>query len=271
MPIANGNMMDEECVCLQLLDENIKQDVFEEIIKRTVSAFDWVKGEDFVLYYDHKRFQDLYSKCSAQMQQQRPTPLQLLGSHCQLTKLPNSMPEMKVNHMSFTHGILCGYVNMDGEVLVDEAALRNRSQLDVEDTQGKKVSLVFLDCKREEIFKWFVANRHSKRKFDPDYEKHGTQQKGVGKDVVSPCSYPDEECEAMLPWAVGSPGCKRKYYKDFDKGRLIVFCNENLQTPTFHCYDVEIDDPIENSKLMKECGRDGVKQIEMIHKIRQEA
>ena len=71
--------------------------------------------------------------------------------------------------------------------------------------------------------------------------------------------------------AVGSPGCKRKYYKDFDKGRLIVFCNENLQTPTFHCYDVEIDDPIENSKLMKECGRDGVKQIEMIHKNRQEA
>lgn len=267
LPIANDRAMDEECAYLKTISEGASQGEFEAILKRTVAAFGWASGEEYVLYYDPRRFKDLYKKCSNEVRTQIPSPLQLLNNLCRLTALPEEMPEVFVNHVPLNHGILCGFVNLSGETLVDNDAMLRRIHHKVMDQNGKIVPLVIIGCAREEVYKWFVYNRRPEWRIDPNYLKHSSHQKGAGKEVISPCSYTDEEYMSMLPWAVGSPGSRRKYYMDRKRGRLVIFWNENLAIPTFHYYDVAIDDPGENAKMQKECRRDIIEQIKTVSNI----
>ena len=93
---------------------------------------------------------------------------------------------------------------------------------------------------------------------------YGAKEKGENKEVISARSYTDEEYQAMLPWAVGAPGCRKKYYMDLKKGRLVIFWNENLQVPTYHFYDVNIDDAVEKAKIWQDGGRQLVDQIKKV-------
>lgn len=267
LPIANDKAMDEECAYLKTISEDASQDEFEAVLKRAVAAFGWARGEEYVLYYDPVRFKDLYKRCSIDVQKQNPSQLQLLNSLCKFTALPPKLSEVRVDYVSLNHGIICGYVDLSGDVLVDHDAMLRREHLNVIDQDGKVVPLVIIGCNREEVFKWFVHNRRPERKIDPNYQKHSSHQKGEGKEVISPCTYSDEEYMSMLPWAVGGPGCRRKYYMDRKKGRLVIFWNENLEIPTYHYYDVPIDDPSENAKMLRECGRDIIEQIKMVSNI----
>ncbi|MBR5063308.1 MAG: hypothetical protein IKX05_01190, partial [Bacteroidales bacterium] len=71
-----------------------------------------------------------------------------------------------------------------------------------------------------------------------------------------------------LPWAVGATGCGRKYFKELKEGRLVIFWNENLMIPSYHYYDVEIDNPLENAKMWKDGGRSLVNQIAKVAELR---
>ena len=264
LPIANNNALDEERVYLKVLSAASEPKEFEGILKRVVAAFRWVEGEEYVLYYDHSRFRDLYKKCSPEVQMQRPSPVQLLSILSQMTKVPDKMPDVRVNHVPLKQGILYGFVNLEGEALIDHDALENREYIKVEDVKGSPVNLVVVNCKREDVFQWFVKNRNPVRVIDVNYAKHGAKEKGAGKEVISARSYSDEEYQAMLPWAIGAVGCRKKYFMDLNKGRLVIFWNENLEIPTYHYYDVDIDDASENAKMWQEGGREMVDQIKAV-------
>lgn len=270
LPIANDNAMDEERAYLDVLDPATKPQKFVEILKNVVTAFSWTKGEEFVLYYDHTRFQDLYKKCPAEVQEQRPSPVQLLGILSQMTKIPEKMPIINANFVPLGFGVLYGYVNLKGEVLVDHKALVNRDYLNVKDKDSNSVKLEIIDCERREVVKWFVKNRNPKRAIDANYAKHGSQEKGEDKEVISGRSYTDDEYQAMLHWAVGNPDCRRKYFMDKKRGRLVIFWDENLKTPTYHYYDVDINDAGEIAKMRQDCDGELVKQIEGVSAIMQE-
>ena len=269
LPIASDNALDEEQVYLKVLDASASSEEFENILKRVVAAFSWVEDEEYVLYYDHGRFRDLYNKCSLEVQNQRPSPVQLLSILKQMIRIPDQMFVIKVNHVSFDKGIICGYINQNGEGLVDDNALSDGKYIKIENQNGHLVKIVILDCRREDIFQWFVKNRASVRMIDSNYAKHGLMVKGESKEAISARTYTDSEYQDMLPWAVGGNGCRRKYYMDKERGRLVIFWNENLSTPTYHYYDVDIDDPQENAKMWQECGRNRVEQIRKVSEIRQ--
>lgn len=264
LPIANDNALDEEQAYLKVLSAATEPKEFEGLLKRVVAAFSWVKGEEYVLYYDHARFRDLFKKCSPDVQKQRPSPVQLLSILSQMTKIPDKMPPISANHIPFENGILYGYVNLGGEALVDHEALVNRDHIEAEDVKGDSVRLVIIDCTREDIFQWFVKNRHPERVIDLNYAKHGVKEKGEDKEVISARTYTDEEYQTMLPWAVGAPGCRKKYFMDIKKGRLVIFWNENLQVPTYHYYDVDINDAVENAKMWQDGRRPLVDQIKKV-------
>ena len=268
LPIASDNALDEEQVYLKVLDASAAPKEFESTLKRVVAAFSWVEDEEYVLYYDHGRFRDLFKKCSLEVQNQRPSPVQLLSILKRMTKIPDQMNGIKINHVSFDKGIICSYVNQNGEGLVDDNALSDGKHIEIEDQNGNLVKIVILNCQREDVFQWFVKNRASVRVIDSNYAKHGLMVKGENKEAVSARTYTDAEYQDMLPWAVGGNGCRRKYYMDKERGRLVIFWNENLSTPTYHYYDVDIDDPQENAKMWQECGRSCVEQIKKASEIR---
>jgi hypothetical protein len=266
LPLISVVEQDEECVYLKVVDADSSKDVFVTILKHLIEAFDWTKGESFDLYYDHQRFLELYKKSGLESVKQIPSPLQLLGGLCQLTKIPRQMAAILVNRVSLTHGILCYHASKvsEGGALIDHNAIRNKEYLEVFDSNGNSVSHEIIDCNRDALYKWFVSNRFPARIIDTSYKKHGAKPIQVGSHLVSGRSYKDEEYSIMLQWAVGNNASRRKYYMDFKKGRLVIFWNENLAVPTYHCYDVDINDPEENSKMMKDCNRSLIDQIKSI-------
>lgn len=271
LPSTNGkNALDEEHAYLKVLGENTKSQEFERILTSVAAAFNWVEGEEFVLYYDHDRFQELFENCSPEVQKQRPSPVQLLSILSQMTKIPDKMPEITANHICFIKGILYGYVNLMGEALVDHDALVDRDHIELKDEKGDSVKLAFIDCQRERLFQWFVKNRTPQRLIDPNYAKHGILEKREGKEMISARSYTNEEYQDMLTWAIGAPGSRKKYFMDLEKGRLVIFWNENLKVPTFHFYDVDINNSGENAKMWHEGGRSLVEQIKNVAALKQQ-
>ncbi len=270
LPLLDDNGEDAERVYLNVIDGSDPSRYFEELLKRLVNAFSWLSGETYELYYDHQRFLDLYKKSRIGASGQRPSPLQLLGSLGNLTKTPEKMPSICINNVSFSHGIVCCFVNTErkGSVLVDQEALLNAKHMQVEDSEGNQIAFDVVNCKREDIFKWFVYNRRPSRTLDPDYAKHSKQTKLVNGKTVSACTYSEAEYREMLPWAVGSKNHRRKYVLDDKRKRLIIFMDENLSVPTYHYFDVEMDDAEENAKMQKDCGKDIVNQIMSIPGLR---
>ncbi len=266
LPIANKDDYDDELVYLKTIEDSNQPTEFEKLLKRLINSFEWAKVEQFVLFYDPKRFSDIYNRCNKKNLTQIPSPIQLLNFIPQFTPIPPDMPQVNVNGVTFTHGIIYGYINMNNNrgVLVDCDALRDGQHMRATDSRGNSVKIFVINCKREDIFIWFVNNRQPTRKIDINYNKHGKTAKIVNKVVVSGRSYSDEEYQDMLQWAVGDNGHRRKYFIDEKKNRLVIFWNENLQEPTFHYYDVDIHDKDEYSKMLKECSKSVVEQIERI-------
>ena len=273
LPIVDGHEADDERLYLNSIDGSTPSAFLEDLLKHLVNAFSWVSGEAYDLYYDHQRFLELYKKSLIGKSGQRPSPLQLLGSLSHLTRIPKEMPPIYINDVAFSHGIVCCFVNTEraGSVIVDQNALLNPQHLQVKDNKGNPKVLHVVNSNREEIFKWFVNNRLPLRKLDPDYAKHSKQTKLVNGKVVSACTYSEAEYREMLPWAVGSKNHRRKYVLDSDRKRLVVFMDENLSIPTFHYFDVEMDDVEENGKMQKDCSRPMVNQIKAIPELRRQA
>lgn len=266
LPIVGNDSQDEERCCLKTLDASALKNVFVNLLKCLLKAFEWVKDEDFNLYYDNVRLKDLYNKCEANGY--RPGPLPLLGELPQLTKMPEPKHAINMNSKLIPCGIVCSYVNnMDeNSVMVNHDGLAcDVRQLNIKDASGKKVDCVVIKCEREEIYKWFAVNRCPMRQLDTNYSKHTGRQKSQKGNPVSTCSYEVEDARNILHWAVGSKN--RKYFRDNDRKRLVIFMDENLNPPTFHYFDVDINDSDEIEKMQKECGKDIIEQLKGIFKL----
>ena len=263
LPIAKEDDYDDELVYLKAIEVSNPPTEFEKLLKRLINSFEWAKVEQLILFYDQKRFSDIYKRCNKEYLSQNPSPVQLLSFLTQFTPIPSEMPQVHVNDVPFTYGIICGYINMNNNrgALVDCDALRDRHHLRATDSEGNCVTINVINCKREDIFIWFVSNRQPTRQIDPNYKKHGNKAKIVNNVVISGRSYSDDEYLDMLQWAVGEGGNRRKYFIDVKKDRLVIFWNENLKNPTFHYYDVDIHNKDEYSKMLKECSKSVVDQI----------
>lgn len=266
LPIANEDDYDDELVYLKTIEVSNQQSEYEKLMKRLINSFEWAKVEQLILFYDPKRFSDIFKRCNKDYLTQNPSPIQLLNFFTQFTPIPLEMPQVHVNDVPFTHGIICGYINMNNNrgALVDCDALNDGQHLRATDSKGTSVTINIINCRQEDVFIWFVNNRQPTRKIDPNYKKHGINPRSFKGVVISGRSYSDGEYLEMLQWAVGENGHHRKFFIDEKKKRLVIFWNENLKEPTFHYYDVDINDNVEYSKMLKECSKSVVEQIKHV-------
>ena len=268
LPIVDDVFSDEESCCLKTLDSSAAGDYFVDLIRCLYKVLAWgQKYEEFNVYRDRARFKELYKQ--SEDKGQRPVILPLLTELPELKDMPDSMHVIKINNVTLQKGILCSYINnanSNTDVMIDHGGLLcDLRQLNINNASGKKVDCIVIKCERAEIYKWFVDNRNPPRKYDPEYDKHnGHVHIAKGGEPVSKCTYNVSDCQNMLKRAIGSNAHKRKYFMDCDRNRLILFMDEGFNPPTFHCFDVDIDDPEEIAKMQKDCGKDIIEQLKGI-------
>ncbi len=263
LPIIDNNSPDEESCCLKTLNSSEAAEYFEDLIKNLHKAFKWVgRFETFKLFHDHA-FIELQKKNEAKGQ--RPEILPLMTELPQLEDMPKATHGVKIyNNVQLQKGIVCSYVNNANksfDAMIDHNGLLcDVQQLNIKDALKQDVKCVVVQCDCDELFKWFVDHRDPARQFHPN-PKHNGKQKTQKGSPVSTCHYKATACRNMLKWAIGIDSHSRKYFLDYDNRRLVIFMDENLPSPTFHCFDVDINDEDENAKMKKDCGKDILEQL----------
>ena len=255
LPVVIYDNNEAELVCLKTSKSYAKATDFTDFLKFISKEFEWIKDENYYLYYDQKRLKDLYNDCKKEVDKLRPSPILLLKTIENLNPIDKDIQPIKVNGVGLSYGVVCYYVNHSNDgscVLVDLGYLLNISHTPLFDNRNEIVNCNVIRCNRNELINWFAKNRNPARQLDTRYLKHGKQEKHIDGERISPCSYEEEDCVKMLAWAVGSKKKKRKYFVDREKNRLVVFMDEGLKMPTFHCYDVD-DDNKEKEKMKNEC------------------
>ncbi len=90
-------------------------------------------------------------------------------------------------------------------------------------------------------------------------------KKGV---KISPISYTKEQLEVFLRKAVSAgKGLRELYYKDNERNKIIVFWDENLESPSYHAFEIDANDLSEIQKMYKRGGRSLINKIERTSKI----
>lgn len=269
IPLVGNDTAGNEAVYLKGVEGNNHTVAFENLIKKTVQTLKFVKEENFVVYYDHRLFQELYSKAKKNRIKDRPGSVALLNMMPSMKPIEKlgSMNPITVNEVAQNHGILCAFVNysnVDSDVMLDPDAFINPRAMRVADSEGRNFVPSIVPCNADELFKWFVGHRTPRRTLTEGYEKHTEKEKEVNGVKVSALSYSHQEAEHLLHWAIGEKTHNRRYFMDLKKERLLIFWNQNESIPTFHAYDVELDNSVEIQKMWKECGREIVRKIEKI-------
>lgn len=182
-----------------------------------------------------------------------------------------AMQPIKTDGVEQTGGILCAYANYGqkgSDALLDSDIFLHPQTLNVRNSQGEEVSLEIVACNPGELYKWLAQHRNPKRLLTENYEKHTKNEKDVDGKRVSALTYSREEAEELLQWAVGEKSHNRRYFMDMKRKRLLIFWNQKEANPTFHAYDVDIDDAEETQKMWKECGREIVNRIKTVSNLK---
>lgn len=132
------------------------------------------------------------------------------------------------------------------------------------DYQGNCLKLEVFDNPIE-LYRWHAEHRAPQRQYDPNYEKHGKEEK-VGRKgkTISAITYSNEDLERFLKLAVrASKTHSELYFRDIAKGKYIIFWNENINS-LYHAFEFTEDNQEEINKIWKRGGRDLKDRLDMV-------
>ena len=241
------------------------------VLRKIVWSMKLIAEEDFEVLYDERYFRQLLHRRKSEPHSQEMPQLENLlvffNDAVSIQQRGVGKTPVCVNGMTVDRGLVNAYVEgeMTGETLVNKDALANGEQpIDVRKLNGEHLRLSPLPCEAADVYLWFVENRKPQRSLDTRYEKHGMKEKtGKGGVVVSSVTYTELQLEEFLKKAVvAKKGLRELYFKDNSKDKIIIFWDENLESPSYHAMEVPADDAEEIQKIYKRGGRDLKERIE---------
>lgn len=265
----------QDIAYLKLLGEPCSDEIVT-ILKKIIKSLDYIQEEDVDIVYDNRHLSQLYHQAKKEQTEndgrgdmpQIENLFLFFNDAVSLQDLKLSAIPLKVNGLAVEAGIINAFFENDTshDTLLNRDALSNPDKpVDIE-VKEKTIRLKPLDCDASEVYIWLVQNRFPKRVIDKNYMKHTTNQKRGKKGVnVSAITYSEQQIQSFLEKAVvAKRGLRELYFKDLDNNKIIIFFNENLETPTFHVFEVDADDKQEIRKINKRGGNSLMKRIEAV-------
>ena len=256
IPAADEEVASNDIAFIKVLpsiDEEIIRDLFAKFYK----IIKFFKEEDIDFLYDSKYLKALMKGISSSESPSMTQLLTLLNDCREVTEMSDTVHT--VNGMQVSHSIINNYLetgNTSSHKLVNKQALNNPDvpiQLTID---GHTFLLEVLECDVEDIYKWFIDNRTPQYVFDASYGKHRSTSRQVEGVNVSPLTYSKEQAQELLKRAIiARRGSRILYFKDNLQNKILIFCNENLQNPSFHGFEVASDNQAERQKLMHRGGK----------------
>lgn len=241
------------------------------LLRKIVRGMKLIAEEDFEVLYDERFFKQLFRRRLSEDQVQDMPQLEDLlvffNDAVSIQQRGVGNAPLSVNGMQVSRGLVNAFVEggMNGDALVNKDALFIQEQpIDVRVPDGKHFRLNPLPCEAADIYLWFVENRKPQRCLDSSYEKHGRKgRRGKGGAVISSMTYSELQLGAFLKRAVvAKKGLRELYFKDNTKDKIIIFWDENLESPSYHAMEVAADDAEEIQKIYKRGGRKLMERIE---------
>lgn len=234
------------------------------ILRQIVKSMKLIAEEDFETLYDERYFKQLLSRQKKEgKSQEMPQSENLLVFFNDAVSIQDrgigGIPTT-INGMVVERGLVNAFVDdeMAGKVLLNKEALINSEKpINVMRADGVRMSLETLSCEASEVYLWFIENRAPQRQLDQNCKKHGKREKtGEGGVRISPMTYTKQQLEEFLKRSVvARKGLRELYFKDNSKDKIIIFWDENLESPSYHAMEVDADDADEIQKIFKRGGR----------------
>lgn len=259
LPIITSNdTYEDEHVYLKSLDRDPR-----DFLKETFETFlHLYTHEDFTTYYDQRRLAALLKAAKVANGGQYTEAHKLLNTLAK-REFNDYSPKCKntntisVNDVPVAHGILNAYIELSTQydTLVNPLSLQCEPiYLRILDNNAIEHQVSCIHCDRLSLHTWFVTNRTPKRVLDTNYDKHHNEEREGKHGVISALTYNTTEIESLMHQAIKH--AKNLYLKDNRKEKLIIFWSENLEMPTYHAYEVSIDNKAEIDKIYKKGHRE---------------
>ncbi len=257
----------QDIAYLKLLGE-IKEEDIINIFKKINQSKKLIAEENIEIYYDSKHFENLLKGINDKGMPNLKNLLVFMNDIKAIQDEGIGNKPIKVNGIQVDKGLLNAYVEdglSNAYTLINREAKNNIDQsIVIEYWDGKKTNVDALDCDSENIYLWLVNNRNPQREFDDNYKKH-TKNEKIDKNgkTISAITYPKSKIIDFLHKAViAKNGSKILYFKDLEKNKIIVFCDENVETQKYHAYEIQADDKAELQKINIRGGRKLSERIE---------
>lgn len=271
IPAVNDIDAGEDIAYLKLLgdvDASKVIDIFKEIKK----SIKYVKEDDLEIVFDQNHLNGIIKSLKENRQKGKSSDempqlenlLQFLNDSYSIQDLKVGKNPVKVNGMAISQGLVNAFVDDQSyNTLLNKDALNNpQHPIEVELQEGL-YHLSPLSCDPADVYLWLVANRYPSRQLDTNYKKHSERSK-LGKNGanISPITYEKQQLDDFLKKAVvAKKGWRELYFKDQKNDKIVVFWDENLETPSYHAFEISVDDIQEIQKIFKRGGRDLVTRI----------
>lgn len=271
IPAPSEEYAESDVAYLKILKNTDKEELVN-IVRKIKGSFQLIEGDDFEVYYDKKYLKSMSASLSDDVgMPQLRNLLLFFNDFKSIQEMCLEEEEIIVNGITIKSGLLNAFVvnNKGYDSLLNVDALNNMDFPIQVMHQNDCNSVKALECDSVEVYKWMVEHRYPERKLDENYEKHSKNRKrGRRGVIISSLSYTKEELEFFLKRAVGSKSSQKElYFKDKSRNNIIIFFNENLLEPTFHAFEVDVEDTLERSKIYKRGGDDLFKRIEETSKL----
>lgn len=273
IPAINEKDAGQDIAYLKLLGDIEVDDVVAILIK-IIKSLEYVEEEDIELVYDKDHLGQLFrhAKKMKRVDEDRgemPHIEQLLSFFndavsIQDLKIGNN--PVYVNGLLVENGLVNAYIENDSlyQVLLNKEALNNQNHpIETETLQGKHQNVIPLVCDAVAVYLWLVENRYPERVLDKNYKKHtGNEKHGKNGVIISAVTYTEEQLNFFLKRAVTAiRGSRELYFKDKENDKIIIFFDENLESPSYHAFEILADDMQEITKIYKRGGRSLMERI----------
>ena len=278
IPAVNERDAGQDIAYLKLLGDVSTDDVIG-FFRKVKECMSLINEEDVEIIYDHKHLRSLNEVLKEKRERNSDVDempqvgnlLAFLSDAVSIQDRQIGNTPIKVNAMQVGKGLVNAYIEcgIEHNSLLNKEALNNEHHpLEVEVANETK-QLKVLSCDASDVYLWLVKNRYPSRKLDPNYKKH-TKKEKLGKKgaKISSISYTKKQLEAFLRKAVSAGKDLRElYYKDNERDKIIVFWDENLETPSYHAFEIEANDHPEIQKMLKRGGQCLINKVEITSKI----
>ena len=271
IPAVNDGDAGEDVAYLKLLgdvDADNVIDIFKEIKKKKK----YVEEDDLEIVFDQKHLNGLIrllkdKKNKGKTLEEMPqieNLLLFLNDTYSIQDLKVGNNPVKVNGMTVSQGLVNAFIDEQSHnTLLNKDAMNDPEHPIEVELQGEHHHLSPLSCDPVDVYLWLVANRYPSRQLDTNYKQHSERSKlGENGVAISPVTYEEQQLNEFLKKAVvAKKGLRELYFKDLKKDKIIVFWDENLDTPSFHAFEIAVDDIPEIQKIFKRGGRNLVNRI----------